>query len=214
MVPAADRLLMQRQRSAPLSTLLKRMNKDSDNFFAEILLKGLGKDFAGFGTSDAGVEVARATLRTIGLPVAALVMHDGSGLSYEDRVTPTFLVQLLTAHDAPAGGRRLLRLARHRRRGRHPRRPHARHAAARQRARQDRHAQHRRLVSRGTCSSANDRSVGYSILVNGDPVDWTRATKAQDAIVVAARRRQAAGQPAPEPGADRLRTTAASVAGR
>jgi len=31
--------LIATQRSAPLSTILKRMNKDSDNFFAEMLLK-------------------------------------------------------------------------------------------------------------------------------------------------------------------------------
>ena len=43
-VPETARLLKQ-QFSAPLRALLKRMNKESDNFFAEILVKGLGKDF-------------------------------------------------------------------------------------------------------------------------------------------------------------------------
>ena len=36
----------------------------------------------------------------------------------------------------------------------------------------------------GYVLSANRRSVGFSILVNGDPVSWARATRAQDAITV------------------------------
>ena len=43
------------------------MNKYSDNFFAEILLKGLGKDFFEEGSTPAGLEVSRATLAAIGL---------------------------------------------------------------------------------------------------------------------------------------------------
>ncbi len=181
-VPAADTLLAT-QRSAPLRALLKRMNKDSDNFFAEMLLKGLGKDFTGSGTSEAGVGVVRMTLKTIGLPLASVVIHDGSGLSYDDRVTASFLVQLLTTMTRrPEAGAYYQSLAiagedgtlRERMRG----------TAAQGNAHAKTGTLDIAVSLSGYVLSANRRSVGYSILVNGDPVSWTRATKAQDAITV------------------------------
>ena len=181
-VPVADTLLAT-QRSAPLSALLKRMNKDSDNFFAEMLLKGLGKDFTGAGTSDAGVGVVRVTLKIIGLPLASVVIRDGSGLSYDDRVTASFLVELLTAMTRrPEGGPYYKSLAIAGEDG-------TLHARMRGTAAQgNAHAKTGTLniaVSlSGYVLSANRRSVGFSILVNGDPVSWARATRAQDAITV------------------------------
>ncbi|HZL65205.1 MAG TPA: D-alanyl-D-alanine carboxypeptidase/D-alanyl-D-alanine-endopeptidase [Thermoleophilia bacterium] len=181
-VPVADTLLAT-QRSAPLSTILKRMNKDSDNFFAEMLLKGLGKDFTGAGTSDAGVGVVRVTLKMIGLPLGWVVMHDGSGLSYDDRVTASFLVQLLTTMTRrPEAGAYYQSLAiagedgtlRERMRG----------TAAQGNAHAKTGTLDIAVSLSGYLLSANRRSVGYSVLVNGSDVDWTRATKAQDAITV------------------------------
>ena len=52
--------LVKRQYSAPLGAVIKHMDKDSDNFFAEILLKGLGKDFYDEGSTAAGVRVLQA----------------------------------------------------------------------------------------------------------------------------------------------------------
>ncbi len=198
-VPAADRLLAQ-QRSAPLGTLLKRMNKDSDNYFAEVLLKGLGKDYVGFGTSDAGVKVAAATLQTLGLPVAALTMRDGSGLSYKDRVTPEFLVQLLTAMTRrPEGGAYYDSLAiagvdgtlEDRMRG----------TQAQGNARAKTGTLNIAVSLSGYVLSANARSVAFSLLTNGSPVDWTRATRAGDAIVVLLARSRLPGNPLQSPAA-------------
>ena len=41
------------------------MNKDSDNFFAEMLLKGLGKDFYGEGSTAAGLAGVAADARAM-----------------------------------------------------------------------------------------------------------------------------------------------------
>ena len=46
-------------RSAPLSAILAAMNKPSDNFFAEMLTKGLGAAFDGAGSTAAGRGRAR-----------------------------------------------------------------------------------------------------------------------------------------------------------
>jgi D-alanyl-D-alanine carboxypeptidase/D-alanyl-D-alanine-endopeptidase (penicillin-binding protein 4) len=198
-VPVADTLLAT-QRSAPLSTILKRMNKDSDNFFAEMLLKGLGKDFTGSGTSDAGVGVVRVTLKTIGLPLQSVVMHDGSGLSYDDRVTAAFLVQLLTTMTRrPEAGAYYQSLAiagedgtlRERMRG----------TAAQGNAHAKTGTLDIAVSLSGYVLSANKRSVGYSILVNGGEVNWTRATKAQDAITVLLANASLPGTPLQSPAA-------------
>ena len=129
-VPETARLLKQ-QFSAPLRKLLQRMDKDSDNFFAEILVKGLGKDFVEKGSTQAGLEVSRATLAAIGLDPDSYRLLDGSGLSYENRLTARDLVRILGAARQTAELRRLLRRPGHRRRGRDAEAPHARHGRAR-----------------------------------------------------------------------------------
>ena len=58
LVPDTARAVDQ-QYSAALRAVLKHMNKESDNFFAEMLLKGLGKDFYGEGSTAAGTRRAR-----------------------------------------------------------------------------------------------------------------------------------------------------------
>jgi D-alanyl-D-alanine carboxypeptidase len=63
--------------SAPLATLLKVLNKESDNFFAEMLLKGLGRDVYGVGSTAAGLRVARETLADLGVPDDAYRLYDG-----------------------------------------------------------------------------------------------------------------------------------------
>jgi D-alanyl-D-alanine carboxypeptidase/D-alanyl-D-alanine-endopeptidase (penicillin-binding protein 4) len=181
-VPTTDTLIAT-QRSAPLSTILKRMNKDSDNFFAEMLLKGLGKDFTGAGTSDAGAGVVRMTLEAIGLPLTSIVIHDGSGLSYDDRVTPSFLVQLLTTMTRrPEAGAYYESLAIAGKDG--TLRERMRGTVAQGNAHAKTGTLDIAVSLSGYVLSANRRSVGYSILINGSAVDWARATKAQDAITV------------------------------
>jgi D-alanyl-D-alanine carboxypeptidase/D-alanyl-D-alanine-endopeptidase (penicillin-binding protein 4) len=69
-------------------------NKPSDNFFAEMLLKGLAADATGRGTTAAGARLAAGFARRLGAPAS---LADGSGLSRANRATPRRLVALLLA---------------------------------------------------------------------------------------------------------------------
>jgi len=80
--------------SAPLSTLIARINVPSDNFAAETLLKTLGATFGGAGTTPAGAAVVRRTLAPLGVHARVV---DGSGLSRADHVSPRTLVTLLSS---------------------------------------------------------------------------------------------------------------------
>jgi PBP4 family serine-type D-alanyl-D-alanine carboxypeptidase len=73
------------------------MNKPSDNFYAEMLTKGLGAQFAGGGTTARGVKAEGAFLISVGVPAKTFRLTDGSGLSYYDRLTTLDITTLLTA---------------------------------------------------------------------------------------------------------------------
>jgi D-alanyl-D-alanine carboxypeptidase/D-alanyl-D-alanine-endopeptidase (penicillin-binding protein 4) len=81
--------------SPPLVDILRRMDVESDNFVAELVLKQLGAVVARQGTTAAGVEVVRSVLAAHAIPLANVRIADGSGLSSIDRLTPKALVTIL-----------------------------------------------------------------------------------------------------------------------
>jgi serine-type D-Ala-D-Ala carboxypeptidase/endopeptidase (penicillin-binding protein 4) len=81
-----------RVQSAPLSEIVAAMNAPSDNYLAEMLLKGLGATHGSGGTTAAGATAARRALDDIGVRPRIV---DGSGLSRRDRTTPRQVVRLL-----------------------------------------------------------------------------------------------------------------------
>jgi D-alanyl-D-alanine carboxypeptidase/D-alanyl-D-alanine-endopeptidase (penicillin-binding protein 4) len=83
--------------SAPLPRLLEFMDQDSDNFSAEMVLKAIGAQETGLGTTGAGARVVREALAVAGVPLAGVRIVDGSGLSRWDRVTGRELSALLVA---------------------------------------------------------------------------------------------------------------------
>jgi serine-type D-Ala-D-Ala carboxypeptidase/endopeptidase (penicillin-binding protein 4) len=89
--------LLHTEYSAPLWRVVKAMDKTSDNFIAEMLTKGLGRDFGGAGTTAAGVKVARDYVSSLGVDVAQTRLRDGSGLSYQDRLSTAVVTELLKA---------------------------------------------------------------------------------------------------------------------
>ncbi len=83
--------------SQPLSQLLEFMDTVSDNFTAEMVLKTIGAQVTGRGTTAAGALVVRDALGAAGIPLAGVRIVDGSGLSRWDRVTARELSALLVA---------------------------------------------------------------------------------------------------------------------
>jgi serine-type D-Ala-D-Ala carboxypeptidase/endopeptidase (penicillin-binding protein 4) len=95
-VPTSAHLL-KAQYSAALPGVMRHMNQESDNFFAEMFCKGLGKDVYDEGSTKAGAQVSEDTLHAIGVKFGSYVVQDGSGLSYGDRMTALGLAQVLGA---------------------------------------------------------------------------------------------------------------------
>jgi serine-type D-Ala-D-Ala carboxypeptidase/endopeptidase (penicillin-binding protein 4) len=83
--------------SPPLARIVKFMNRESDNFTAEILLKHLGAVDAGAGTSAAGAETVRRVLGDAEVPLTGVRIVDGSGLSPRNRLTAAALVGILVS---------------------------------------------------------------------------------------------------------------------
>jgi D-alanyl-D-alanine carboxypeptidase/D-alanyl-D-alanine-endopeptidase (penicillin-binding protein 4) len=83
--------------SAPLARIVGFMNRESDNFTAELLLKQLGTLGEGVGTSAAGALVVRRVLADAEVPLAGVRIVDGSGLSPRNRLTAAALIGILVA---------------------------------------------------------------------------------------------------------------------
>jgi serine-type D-Ala-D-Ala carboxypeptidase/endopeptidase (penicillin-binding protein 4) len=82
--------------SPTMAEIVARTNTPSDNFFAESLLKSLGAEYGGSGSTAAGAAVVRSTVAGLGARPRLL---DGSGLSRRDRTSPHDVVDVIAAMD-------------------------------------------------------------------------------------------------------------------
>ena len=170
------------EHSATLARVLAAMNKPSDNFMAEELLKGLGAGFGAGGTTVAGADVARRFLLSVGVGDGFRI-RDGSGLSYQDKLTARAVLGLLRAMAKRpdfAVFRRSLAIAgvdgtlKHRMRG----------TAAAGNVRAKTGTLNDASSLSGYVTTANGHTLSFSMLMNGDPVPVARAHAAQDAVAV------------------------------
>ncbi len=83
--------------SPPLWTILRFMDRESDNFTAELLLKQLGAVEGARGTSAAGAAVVTQALVAAAVPMSGVRIVDGSGLSTLDRLTAGAVAGILHA---------------------------------------------------------------------------------------------------------------------
>jgi len=83
--------------SDPLSRLVAHMNHESDNFYAEMLLKQLAAATGRVGSSPAGGRIVLAAMREAGIPVEGVRIVDGSGLSSLDRLPALTIAGVLGA---------------------------------------------------------------------------------------------------------------------
>jgi D-alanyl-D-alanine carboxypeptidase/D-alanyl-D-alanine-endopeptidase (penicillin-binding protein 4) len=164
-------------RSEPLRTIVRAMNRDSDNYTAELVLKTLGARVRGTGTTESGGLVVLSELADAGVPVEGLRIADGSGLSSLDRISAAELVAVIQAAlaDPAVRGPFLGSLA----------------VAGRSGTMRDRLPQLRWRVrgKTGTTSAACSLSgvvggtIAFAVMQNGSPVASWAARAAQDRFV-------------------------------
>lgn len=175
----ADVLPLALDLSEPLAAIVRQMNRESDNFVSEMLLKELGASVARRGSTAAGASVVQAALADAGVPIAGVRITDGSGLSTLNRLTARSLVKILRTGAAdPAirdafvtslavagvSGTLKKRLARRPTRG-------------------------RVIAKTGTTSTASSlagfvrRRYVFAVIQNGSPVPYWSARAAQDRFV-------------------------------
>jgi D-alanyl-D-alanine carboxypeptidase/D-alanyl-D-alanine-endopeptidase (penicillin-binding protein 4) len=174
--------LVYTERSAKLERVLAKMNKPSDNFIAEALLKGLGAGFGAGGSTTAGADVAKRFLQSAGIDDGFRI-RDGSGLSYQNRLSARTVLKILGAMakraDFPVF-RRSLAVAgvdgtlRHRMRG----------TAAAGNVRAKTGTLNDASSLSGYVTTTNGHTLSFAILMTGSPVSVTRAHAAQDAVAV------------------------------
>lgn len=93
--------------SAPMSALVEYMLVESDNDVAEALLRQIAIARGRPGSFVDGAAAVLAELTTLGIEVTGVILHDGSGLSRDNRVPPQVIAKTLAV--AAAGPRTELR---------------------------------------------------------------------------------------------------------
>jgi len=94
--------------SRPLSEIVRKTNQESNNLYAELILRTIGRERGQMaalptqigrerGDAEVGLTVIRVWLTRAGVPTQQLALHDGSGLSRLNLVTPAATVALLRA---------------------------------------------------------------------------------------------------------------------
>jgi D-alanyl-D-alanine carboxypeptidase/D-alanyl-D-alanine-endopeptidase (penicillin-binding protein 4) len=93
--------------SAPLAKIVRTTNKESNNLYAELIFRTLGREKgatvpdpdprknAARGDDEAGVAVVKKWLSDHNIDAMPLALHDGSGLSRLDLITPESAARLL-----------------------------------------------------------------------------------------------------------------------
>ena len=74
--------------SAPLYEIIKELNTESINLYAEALLKMMGAYFLKEGSFRAGVSIMKELLKRCGVDTSHVVLYDGSGLSRHNLISP------------------------------------------------------------------------------------------------------------------------------
>jgi len=85
-----------RFKGETLADIIRDMNKYSNNFIAELLLKGMAAERTGLpGSWRAGASLVKSYLEQADVADAGTIIVDGSGLSPRNRVSPATLARLI-----------------------------------------------------------------------------------------------------------------------
>jgi serine-type D-Ala-D-Ala carboxypeptidase/endopeptidase (penicillin-binding protein 4) len=162
--------------SPTVAAMVRFMDRESDNFTAEMLLKQLGLAEVDRGTSAAGATVVMQTLAEAGVPMTGVRIVDGSGLSRLDRLTTSALGSLLKIAWADPTVRPALLAAL----------PVAGVNGTLQNRLRKPPARGRVLAKTGTTDSASSLSgyvsdrYAFAVMQNGYPLSYWWARRAQD----------------------------------
>ncbi len=100
-LPRSGGLRIAYVRSPMMTRLVNQTNVNSDNYYAEMLMKGIGAKFGGAGTTAAGAAVVERFARSNNASVHAV---DGSGLTRTNTSTPSDVARFLESmQDAKVG---------------------------------------------------------------------------------------------------------------
>jgi serine-type D-Ala-D-Ala carboxypeptidase/endopeptidase (penicillin-binding protein 4) len=88
--------------SLPIGELIRETNQNSNNVYAEVLLKSIGRThpqhaISSEDTGSLGIAIVKQRLTELGVSTQAYRISDGSGLSRHNLVAPMALTQLLSA---------------------------------------------------------------------------------------------------------------------
>ncbi|WP_445305912.1 D-alanyl-D-alanine carboxypeptidase/D-alanyl-D-alanine endopeptidase [Microcoleus sp. T3_A4] len=87
-------------KSPPLAELVRETNRESNNLYAEVLLRLLGKVTGKMpvpqeNTGESGLKELKTVLTQLGVNPNSYILADGSGLSRHNLITPEALVETL-----------------------------------------------------------------------------------------------------------------------
>ena len=94
-MPPPATSVVARRLSPPLLELLRVLNKDSNNLYAEVVLREVGRTRRNAGTAAAGLLELEAFLTACGIPAGSYSFDDGSGLSRRNLASPSAVTALL-----------------------------------------------------------------------------------------------------------------------
>ena len=87
--------ILARHVSDPLSVYVAVVNKESNNLFAELIFRTLGRVTSGVGSPEASAAAVRTALGEVGVDMSNVVQLDGSGLSAGSRVSASTFVEVI-----------------------------------------------------------------------------------------------------------------------
>ena len=87
--------IIAKHTSPPLSEYISVINKRSNNLFAELVFRTMGRTHEGLGSPEASARAVSAALTEIGVPMEGVIQLDGSGLAAGSRTSAGTFVNLL-----------------------------------------------------------------------------------------------------------------------
>jgi len=97
-VPAPGQRVLSTHESAPLAVVVQDLNKRSNNFMAEQVVRTLGAEIVGRpGTWDKGLDAVARYLAAVGLPRGSYAMTNGSGLYESNHFSAEQITTILRA---------------------------------------------------------------------------------------------------------------------